>query len=264
MRTLRDFVGVLDLHLAIVVVLALAATWLCRRFDVVAELPASLIGVAVVFPIVFSIHAAYRRREEALRAIANIQGDGTALVLAARHWVAEPDPDLERGVAAAVGDVLTAMAAFLRDRSRTSDDRRRVHTALARLSRQVQRLRGAGVAPPEMARAHDSLRMIYAWFEELANIADYRTPQSLRAYSKVFLNAFPLLFAPQFALLGAQYGDAIGYGIAVVYGVVLVALDNVQDRLEDPFDLDGIDDIDLELHARQRLALDGLRDAEDG
>ena len=126
----------------------------------------------------------------------------------------------------------------------------------------MQRLRDAGVAPPEMSRGHHSLRMIYVWFEELANIAHYRTPQSLRAYSKVFLNAFPLLFAPQFALLATEHGAAVGYGLAAVYALVLVALDNVQDRLEDPFDLDGIDDIDLDLHARQQMALGGLTDAD--
>jgi len=65
MKTIKNFFRVFDHQTVIVTLLAVGATFFCRRYGLQAEIPAGLIGLAVVFPIVFSINAAYRRREEA-------------------------------------------------------------------------------------------------------------------------------------------------------------------------------------------------------
>jgi hypothetical protein len=84
-------------------------------------------------------------------------------------------------------------------------------------------------------------------FEAMRNIHDYRTPISLRAYSHVFLNSFPIVFGPYFAYLGQAYYPAVGYGVAILYSLVLVSLDNIQEHLEDPFDAVGGDDLRLDV-----------------
>ena len=48
---------------------------------------------AVVFPIVFSINAAYRRREEALRYFASIKAHSAALYFAHRDWLPNEAPE---------------------------------------------------------------------------------------------------------------------------------------------------------------------------
>jgi predicted membrane chloride channel (bestrophin family) len=53
---------VFDFQMLIVAVLALLTTFLCRTYGLIAELPIDLVGIAVVFPLVFSINSAYRRR----------------------------------------------------------------------------------------------------------------------------------------------------------------------------------------------------------
>ncbi len=62
MRTLKCFFGVMDLQTLTVTILAVGSTYVCLRYNVVADLPTGLIGLAVVFPIVFSINTAYRER----------------------------------------------------------------------------------------------------------------------------------------------------------------------------------------------------------
>ena len=62
-----NFVRIFDWHVLLVTAFACAATYLCIDHEIAADLPTSLIAVAIVFPIVFSINAAYTRREEALR-----------------------------------------------------------------------------------------------------------------------------------------------------------------------------------------------------
>jgi hypothetical protein len=39
----------------------------------------------------------------------------------------------------------------------------------------------------------------------------------------------------------------VGYLVAVVFSLVLVSLDNIQDALENPYDTVGEDDIDLDV-----------------
>ena len=75
------------------------------------------------------------------------------------------------------------------------------------------------------------------------------TPVSLRAYSRVFLNIFPIAFGPYFAMLciKSEAFPLIGYLVAVLYSLVLVTLDNIQEDLEDPYDEVGTDDIRLQV-----------------
>ena len=86
-------------------------------------------------------------------------------------------------------------------------------------------------------------------YERMRNIATYRTPVTLRAYSSVFLNLFPIAFGPYFASLcvKSESFPAVGYMVAVLYSLVLVTLDNLQEDLEDPFDDVGADDIKLDV-----------------
>jgi len=246
MPTLRSFLRIVDLHTVVVSALALAATAACIRWDLRADLPTALIGIAVIFPIVFSIHSAYRRREEALGAFASLRAHAAALAWAHRDWPGEADGHGERGrdlllrLIRAIADLLAT-----RRGDEGASDPAVVYGLLSELSRSHETLRSAGVSSGEVSRANQYLRHVVLDFERMRTIRDYRTPRALRAYSRIFLNAFPVLYAPYFAYLAAESSAAIGYTVAFVYSLVLVSLDNVQDALENPFDAIGEDDVDL-------------------
>lgn len=53
------------------------------------------------------------------------------------------------------------------------------------------------------------------------------------------------MFTPYFAYVGYPDDAWIGYAVALMYGVVLVGLDNVQEQLENPYDGIGPDDLHL-------------------
>jgi hypothetical protein len=55
-----------NLKSLLIVALSVVSTWLCRRYGIEADFPLALVTMAVVFPIVFSIGGAYKRREAAL------------------------------------------------------------------------------------------------------------------------------------------------------------------------------------------------------
>ena len=247
MHTLRSFARILDRHTLAVSVLAVASTWLCLRTGVVADLPSVLIGVAVIFPIVFSINAAYKRREDALGYLASAKGHAVAIAWAHRDWTGEEgSAALARQGRERIGAIFEAIRAYFVAEG-GNDALSEVYRRLSGLSASHESLRAAGVPANEVSRVNQYLRAIIIDFERMRNILEYRTPMALRAYSRVFLNTFPVLFGPYFAPIALESAPAVGYAVAVVFSLVLVSLDNIQDALENPYDTVGEDDVDLDV-----------------
>jgi len=248
MHTIKYFTTILNAQTIVVTLLALASTFLCTHFGWQAEIPAGLIGLAVVFPIVFSINAAYRRREEALRYFGALKAHAVALYMAHRDWPPGDDDEHAERAGALFADLLAAIRAhFDRDGGRTRQTFDEVYRVLSRFSASLERLRAAGMPASEISRANQYVSKMAIDYEKMTNILNYRTPLSLRAYSQVFLNGFPVVFGPYFAQLGTDHYPAVGYIVAATYSLVLVSLDNIQEDLEDPFDLVGTDDVKMDV-----------------
>jgi predicted membrane chloride channel (bestrophin family) len=252
MKTLKQFAGLtLDAHTIIVTLLALASTHLCLRFGLAADVPTDLIGLAVVFPIVFSINAAYKRREEALGFHGSIRAHAVALYYAHRDWApaaAGPGSAHAARIRGLVEELLGAIGADLGRKGRTPETLARVFAVFSKLSASHEELRRADLGVSEVSRANQYLGKMMVDFERMRAIAVYRTPLALRAYSRVFLNLFPIAFGPYFAFMCTEAKNFpwIGYLVAVLYSMVLLSLDNLQDQLEDPYDGVGDDDIKLD------------------
>jgi hypothetical protein len=240
----------MDWQTLVVTLLAVASTFLCNYFKLLANIPVSLIGLAVVFPIVFSINAAYKRREEALKFFSGIKGHAVALYYAHRDWApgAEGAESEHAGrIRRTIESVLATIKDDLGEKGRTQGSLEAVFKAFSDISASHEKLRESGVAANEISRVNQYLSKMMIDFERMRNIAHYRTPIALRAYSRVFLNLFPIAFGPYFAYLcsEAETFPYVGYMVAVLYSLVLVTLDNLQEDLEDPYDELGADDIKL-------------------
>jgi len=247
MNIIRNFSKIIDSQTFIITFLAILSTYLCNRFGFFADLPSGLIGIAIIFPIVFSINSAYKRREEALKYFASLRAHAIAIYFAHRDWV--PDhPEHAVRVRKLIGGLLCT----IKDYFLSSPDRERekfglVYKEFSEFSLSHEQLRKADVPANEVSRVNQYLRAIIIDFEKMRNIFLYRTPVSLRAYSQIFLNIFPVLYAPYFAHLCSKSYAIVGYGVAVVYSIVLVSLDNIQEDLESPFDEIGADDVNLDV-----------------
>ena len=247
MKMTTTFLKIIDGHTVIITVLALLFTFLCRQFEFVFEIPTTLIGIAVIFPLVFSISSAYRRREEALRYFASLKGHAAALYIAHRDWLPKEQDEGARGNEL-VHDLLTAVSDYLHaDESNQGNDPHQIYRVVDAFSNSHEQLRQQGVTNSEISRANQYLRSIIIDFERMKNIARYRTPVAMRAYSSFFLSIFPIFFSPYFASVAYPDYPWVGYFIAILYSVVLVSLDNIQERLENPYDGVGADDLRLDI-----------------
>ena len=243
-KMIRSFLTIVDAQTIVISVLTVFATYLCGRFGFYADLPTGLIAIAIVFPIVFTINSAYKRREEALKYFASLKAHAIALFFAHRDWVKD-DPSH----AARARDLTEKLLKRIREYLVSSDNRDNkliaIYSVISDFSLSHEMLRNANVQATEISRANQYLRTVIVDFERMRNISLYRTPIPLRAYCQIFLNLFPILFAPYFANICHETYSLLGYGLALLYSVVLVSLDNIQEDLEDPYDGIGEDDVNL-------------------
>ncbi len=66
----------------------------------------------------------------------------------------------------------------------------------------------------------------------------------------------PILYGPHFAKISEGYAAGLEYLMPVLFSMILVGLDNIQDHLENPFDQIGEDDLTINAEKFvERLAL---------
>ena len=94
LRILKSLVLIINYKTIIITTLAIISSYVCFHMGFTAKFPDMLVGVAIVFPVVFSIGAAFNRRETALQRLSDFKGHGVAIFYATRDWTATKDNNL--------------------------------------------------------------------------------------------------------------------------------------------------------------------------
>jgi hypothetical protein len=246
-RVLRSFLLIINYKTLIITVLSVISTAFCYHFELTAKFPDMLVGVAIVFPVVFSIGSAYNRRETALQRFSDFKGHAIAIYYAARDWPTEKNHDLPQRVRELVRELLILIRTMfqLSKRKDLEENEKDIYAHFSKLSLCIMELQQLGVQS-EISRVNQYLSKMIIAFDNLKIIQTYRTPITLRAYSKVFIYVFPIIYGPYFASSFNDYSANLGYVMPILYSFILVSLDNIQDHLENPFDEVGEDDIRIE------------------
>jgi len=234
----------LSFRAIVIIFLAVVSTYLCRRYEFTADFPLSLIGTAIVFPIVFSISGAYKRRESALREYGVIKAHSRAIFFAARDWLEESDDQIQIEIKRLLSELLSACRElFSVPVGQMNEKEKDVYRVFSKLSTYVKGFRKKGLSSGEVSRCNQFLSKIIIAFENIKHIYQYRTPRTLRTYSKVFICILPILYGPYFAKISEEFARELAYIMPVLFTLVLVSLDSIQDHLENPFDQIGEDDV---------------------
>ncbi len=238
---------IFNLKSIIVVFLAVLSTYLCRKYDLIAEFPLTLIATAVVFPIVFSIGGAYKRRENALTKYSSIKAHGRAIYFASRDWLeSTDDKTLDKGKELLGELLISCRTLFVNPISEMAQYEKDVYRKFSEISTFIKDdLRGNGLPSGETSRCNQFLSKMIVAFEDVKHIYQYRTPRTLSAFSDFFVTILPVLYGPYFAAVSADYSPSLVYVLPVIFTMILVSLDNIQEHLENPFDQIGEDDISI-------------------
>jgi predicted membrane chloride channel (bestrophin family) len=244
-KRLKTIGLIINTKALIIAALAVVSTYLCIQLDLKGDFPLTLIATAVVFPIVFSINSAYKRRESVLDDYGKIKAHGRAIYFASRDWLEAPDSARSERCRVLLRDLLSAARTlYSSPRDAMSEQEAKVYQGFSELSQFIRHdLREAGLATGEVSRCNQYLSKMLVAFEQTKHVYQYRTPRTLRAFSDAFITLLPPLYGPYFAFLATEFTPQLTYLMPVLFALVLAALDNIQEQLENPFDQVGQDDV---------------------
>ena len=135
---LKRITLVVDRKSLVISLLAIGSMLLCRQFEIEADFPLTLISTAIVFPIVFSIGGAYKRRENALAEYGNIKAHGRAIYFAVRDWMPEENEESLKRTREVLGELMVSMRTLFTGSVEAMDgNERAVYAAYSRLSRLI-------------------------------------------------------------------------------------------------------------------------------
>ncbi|MHC4881567.1 MAG: hypothetical protein ACYSOH_05875 [Planctomycetota bacterium] len=245
MKKLKEALVIINLKTIIVTVLAVASTYLCRRFELFADFPMTLIATAVVFPIVFSIGGAYKRRENALTKYSSMKAHGRAIYFATRDWIENTDAEIQGKAKTLLHSLfISCRELFSNPLDQMSKNEEEVYRNFSRISLFIKEdLRGKGLPSGEASRCNQFLSKMIIAFEDVKHIYQYRTPRTLSSFSDFFVTVLPIVYGPYFAEISKEFSIQLAYVMPVLFTIILVSLDNIQEHLENPFDQIGEDDI---------------------
>jgi predicted membrane chloride channel (bestrophin family) len=235
---------IINLKTLIIVVLSIASTAICLEYHIKASFPLTLISTAIVFPIVFSIGGAYKRREVALDEYGSIKAHGRALYFAVSHWLENPPQELKTELKSHLKDLLeSCKVMFTNPIDALEANEKGVYNSFQNLSEFIKSMRSHGLPSGEASRSNQFLSKMMISFERIKHIYQYRTPRTLRTYSDIFIVILPIIYGPHFAENATNFSFGLQFAVPVLFSVILVALDNIQSHLENPFDQQGEDDV---------------------
>jgi hypothetical protein len=238
-NTFRSVWKIINYKTIIVTVLAVASTYICSELGMTAHFPDMMVGVAIVFPVVFSIGSAYSRRETALQRLSEFKGNAATIFYATRDWNGKKDQELAVRCRTTIHSMMVLMKHMFKtkDREAWAKDEKQMYVKFSELSELLMN--------QSMMIQQIVGRMILA-FDNMKIYHEYRTPITLRAYSRIFLYIFPIVYGPYFAANIKDFSEYLEYVMPVLYSFILVGLDNIQGHLENPFDGVGEDDIEID------------------
>jgi hypothetical protein len=135
------------------------------------------------------------------------------------------------------------LKSMLKDKNAWLKNEKKMYNHFSTISILIAEMRQLGVQSGEISRANQYVSKIIIAFDSLRFVCMYRTPFSLRAFSKVFIYSFPILYAPYFAAISKDYSFQLIYIMPILYSLILMSLHSVQENIENPFDGKGNDDI---------------------
>lgn len=216
----------------------MAANYYQISFDV----DLTLLSIAIVFPLVFTIRGSFRRREKALEHFSKFR----SALKTVNYFVTnnlelstEDKTRMENILADISNKTIDHLGGNFESMEELDDIINSVNSFMLDM--------GDRVSGKLKDRVFRFMKDLHEAVENLHAINIHRTPITLKAYCKIFIYIFPLIYAPTVIFhIGLQTIPGIGYFIVLLTQFILISLYNIQDQLEYPFDDDGMDDIKLE------------------
>jgi hypothetical protein len=202
----------------------------------------TLLSIAIIFPLVFSIRGSFRRREKALEHLSEFKSTLHTIsnfILSKPELVDLYKKDVDTILIDINTTVLNHLASSEKSLTKVDQSMNQVYEFIIDKNDTISR--------QTRDKVFRFVKDMHECVENLNAIHIHRTPISLKAYCLIFIYIFPLIYAPEIIKnVGEFQPHWIVYSIVLITQFILISLYNIQNQLEYPFDNIGIDDINLQ------------------
>jgi predicted membrane chloride channel (bestrophin family) len=226
----------------VTLLISASVTFLAYSFGISFNVDLTLLSIAIIFPLVFTIRGSFRRREKALEHLS-----GFVSSIKTVQYFLLSNEKLSKERKEEVQEILFHInTKTLEHLSKKNNDIKILDVISHDIYKFV--LDEENLIPMKIRdRVFKYMKDMHESIENLHAIHSHRTPISLMAYCEIFIYIFPLIYAPTIIYnLGVQGADWIAYLIVLLTQFILISLYNIQNQLEYPFDNIGMDDINLD------------------
>ncbi|MBT3530697.1 MAG: hypothetical protein HOF74_04785 [Gammaproteobacteria bacterium] len=238
---MHKYFAIIDQKTAHVLILCLVITWLCFQFNFSFNLNVTLFSIAVIFPLVFTIREAFKRRDSIIKLLSIFKSSLNAVYycFANNNKLSDEDKIV---VAEKLREISILFFNVLRGGEYSS------HSVREKLNEVYDFVNNhrAEISNGVALKIIRFLKDVHESIENTVGLKMHGTPISLRAYCLVFIYIFPFIFVPTLINDLSASNPLIVYSLACIHGFILISLYNVQEAMENPFDQIGLDDIKLE------------------
>ncbi|MGA1030613.1 MAG: hypothetical protein ACO3SY_07890 [Flavobacteriaceae bacterium] len=242
------YLTIINFRTFITLFISIAIPFVAYRFDIVYNIDLTLISIAIIFPLVFTIRGAFKRREKALQFLSGFRA-GLQTVSNLFQSSLKENEAKSQEASNVVLEVENELLAYLRSEK----------TSAETLDQKIQGLydfldeNTALIRKSSLPRLVRFINEVSKNTDNLIGVHNHRTPISLKAYCLIFIYIFPLIYTPSIInKIGFDNPEWLTYFIVILSQFILISLYNIQDQMEYPFDDNGLDDIKLNLFMQYR------------
>ncbi len=238
---MQKYVSIIDGKTLSVLLVSTLVTFFCLSNGYVSSVNITLFSLAVIFPLVFTIREAFKRRDNAIQLLSTFKAS-----LSAAYFCFQSNRKLDSQSKQYIASQLEILSSNLL--TALYSDKNRFDLVRARLDEIFLFVceRKDAFSAGTSIKLFRILKDAKESMENTIGLSTHGTPVSLRAYCLVFIYVFPCIFIPALVSQISTYAVWLIYVVAATPGFILVSLYNIQERMEDPFDQSGLDDIKME------------------
>lgn len=240
---MQKYLSVINYRTVLVLIVTVLATKIIHVLNLSLDLDLTLLSIAILFPLVFTIRGSFKRREKTLEFLSEFK-TGLKLCLYTMDRCEKIPEEVKqkfRDIISSISDILIAYV------NGKNVNMKEVHEHIQMVP-DFLRDNNEVIGNSTSNRIIRYMKEVNNGAECTMSIKNHRTPVSLRAYCLVFIFLFPFLHGANLMERINANNDLIWvvYLINCIISFVLITIYNIQQDLEDPFDQNGLDDIRLD------------------
>tara|TARA_Y200000002_G_scaffold285154_1_gene239154 strand:+ start:140 stop:907 length:768 start_codon:yes stop_codon:yes gene_type:complete len=239
---IRVLFSAINYRMVLIVIETLVVYFFYDKFDFNLQIDFTILSIAIVFPLVFSITSAYQKRQDALSEFNSFRNK----LIELSNLFHAVDGINKKNYSSFFKTLLSLqdnLILVLTDNSSNNMDhirskRKEIFYTLTQYKKLYNE------------REKDSIirvkNELFESVEKLNTLKIHSTPISLRVYCLVFIYLSPLVYNSNIlaSFVNNNFLElVVSLFFSVIIGFILMALYNIQEYIEDPFDQQGLDDL---------------------